>query len=121
VGNPNPELHPENLRPIKPGEARNPNGSSRKQRLTSALINLIEERGLDEPLVRVGMTEAMKGDYRFWSYIFDRIDGKMQDKVDVTSKGESTGPLVILLPPKDLHADDQASAGTTDSVPGGDD
>ena len=29
-GNPNPKLHPENLKPCKPGETHNPNGRPRK-------------------------------------------------------------------------------------------
>jgi hypothetical protein len=83
VANPNPELHPENLRPVKPGEVRNPKGSSSKQRLTTALIKLIEEKGLDDPFVQVGMKAALKGDFRFWQYIFERVDGKMPDKLKV--------------------------------------
>ncbi len=94
-GNPNPELHPENLIPIKPGEVRNPNGSSKKQRLTNALIKLIEEKGLEDPFVRVGVAEAMKGDFRFWSYVFDRLDGKVLEKLDLTSDGQSLKPAVF--------------------------
>ncbi len=60
---------------FKPGITGNPNGSSRKRRLTEALIKLIEEKGLEDPLVKVGAAAAMKGDFRFWSYIFDRVDG----------------------------------------------
>jgi hypothetical protein len=119
VANPNPELHPENLRPVKPGEVRNPNGSSKKQRLTTALLKLIEEKGLDDPFVRVGMAEALKGDFKFWSYIFDRIDGKMTQKTDLTSNGETLDSPVVILPAKEMHGDGiQAPTGATNEVPG---
>ena len=99
MSNPHPELHPENLRPAKPGEVRNPRGSSNKQRLTNALIKAIEEKGLDDPFVKVGLQHALKGDFRFWSYIFDRIDGKQPEKI---LSGDDDGPAEgITIPAAD--------------------
>jgi hypothetical protein len=57
-------------------------------------------------------------------YLINRIMGKPVELQEISGPdGEAlnTGTTVILLPPKELHADDQASAGTADSVPGGDD
>lgn len=62
---------------FKPGQVANPNGSSAKQRMTTALIKAIEKKGLDDPFVQVGLREALKGNFQFWSYIYDRVDGKM--------------------------------------------
>lgn len=78
MANYNPTPKPENLQPPWPkGQSGNTKGSSAKQRLTTALLKLIEEKGLDDPFVQVGMKAALKGDFKFWSYIFDRVDGKM--------------------------------------------
>jgi hypothetical protein len=57
-------------------------------------------------------------------YLLNRIMGKPTEIQEVSGPdGEalSTGTTVILLPPKELHADDQTSAGTADGVPGSDD
>lgn len=96
MANPNPELHPENLRPAKPGEVRNPKGSSGKQRLTNALIKLIEEKGLDDPFVRVGMEKALKGDFRFWQYLFDRVDGPLNAKNEDKDKEADDGKGILI-------------------------
>jgi hypothetical protein len=79
VANRNPPR--ENLRPQPwgPGESGNPAGSSKKQRLTAALFRMLDEKGLDEPFIRAGMAAALKGDFQFWKYIYERIDGKLPD------------------------------------------
>ena len=82
MANPNPPLENLKPKPWQPGQSGNPAGSSNKQRLTNALIKLIEEKGLEDPFVRAGIAEAMKGNFQFWSYIFDRIDGKMAHKIE---------------------------------------
>lgn len=46
--------------------------------------------------------------------------GQWIQKGDLTSKGEPLGTTVILLPPKELHADDQAPDGATNSLLDGD-
>ena len=84
---PNPETQ------FPPGQSGNPSGYSRKRRLTDALVKLIEEKGLDDPFVKVGMQEALKGDFKFWAYIFDRIDGKMKDELEIKQKHATEGPL----------------------------
>lgn len=75
MANPNPKT--DHLPKIKPGEVRNPNGSSKKQRLTNALVKMLDEKGLDEAFVKAGMAAALKGDFNFWKYIFERVDGKL--------------------------------------------
>lgn len=83
MANPNPNMS--GLRPAKPGEVRNPNGSSRKQRLTNALLKMFEEKALDDPFIKAGIQEALKGDFNFWRHIFERIDGKIPDQVNLGS------------------------------------
>ncbi len=86
MANQSPTPKPENLTPFPPGTSGNAKGSSAKQRLTTALLKLIEEKGLDDPFVQVGMKAALKGDFKFWAYIFDRVDGKISDKLEVKDR-----------------------------------
>jgi hypothetical protein len=88
---PNPDTQ------FKPGQSGNPDGHSKKRRLTSALIKAIETKGLDDPFVMVGLKEALKGNFRFWAYIFDRVDGKVTDKLDVTSGDEPLQPVFEIV------------------------
>jgi hypothetical protein len=80
VPNPNPPL--ENLKPIQPGEVRNPNGSSNKQRLTNALIQFLERGDISDlpdnirQFIETGFSEAVTGNVGYWREIFTRIDGK---------------------------------------------
>jgi hypothetical protein len=85
--------NPENLRPAPPwskGQSGNPNGYSRKRRIRHALIKVLDEQGLDGPFIRVGLRAALRGDFQFWSYIFDRVEGK--------------APVVLQGPDIDLDA-----------------
>ena len=66
------------------GQSGNPAGSSRKARLTTALIKLIDEKGLDDRFVKAGMDAALAGDFAFWKYIFDRIDGPIKSEEDAS-------------------------------------
>ena len=60
----------------KPGQSGNPAGSNRKQRLTAVLHRLLDKRGQESKFVKVGLAAALEGDFRFWSYLYDRIDGR---------------------------------------------
>ncbi|MGZ3353275.1 MAG: hypothetical protein ACXVCF_00145 [Isosphaeraceae bacterium] len=74
MGNPDPS--PETR--FKPGESGNPSGSSRKARLTARLLQLFDDMAADGPFLQVGLKAALEGDFRFWSYLFDRIDGRIE-------------------------------------------
>lgn len=65
---------------FKPGQTGNPNGSSRKQRFTSALVKLLDDGNLDDPFVQAGITAALGGDFNFWRYLYERIEGKIPDQ-----------------------------------------
>ncbi len=62
---------------FRAGHSGNPAGHSRGRRLTDALIRQIDEKLLADPLARVGIAEALKGDFNFWRYIFERVDGRL--------------------------------------------
>ena len=81
MANPNPNQS--GLTPFKKGDIGNPKGINNKRRVfTDKLIQLIEEKGLDDPFVRAGLKAAMEGDFNFWKYIYERIEGKMPEKGD---------------------------------------
>jgi hypothetical protein len=50
-----------------------------KQRLERVLS---ENNGKEsQALIEAGVKAAKKGDFRFWSYIFDRMEGKTPDRI----------------------------------------
>jgi hypothetical protein len=69
---------------FKPGQSGNKSGSSKKQRLTSALRKLLDSKeGLDDALMSMAVGRALKGDFRFFKEILERIDGKVTEKTEV--------------------------------------
>jgi hypothetical protein len=70
----------DNVKPHKwkPGQSGNPGGRP-KERLTLALRKYFDTNGTIDEFVDVGIQAAKGGDFRFWAYIFDRVDGKMKD------------------------------------------
>lgn len=64
---------------FQPGQSGNPDGYSRGRRLTDALIKHFEDKGIHNQFVETGTTEALGGDFNFWKYIFERIDGKIPE------------------------------------------
>lgn len=87
----------DNLRPWQPGQSGNPNGSSAKQRLTNKLLKMLDEKGLDEPFLKAGMAAALKGDFAFWKYIYERIDGPIAQAhgglTEPTANDEDGNPI----------------------------
>jgi len=88
------------LYPFQPGQTGNPNGRPRTRPITDALKKFLAEEQVEirvggkpikisaiDALVRVGVTQALKGDPRFYKEIMDRSDGKVQELLDVTSGG----------------------------------
>jgi hypothetical protein len=84
---------------FKPG---NPGGGRPKGSLSFAtkwrkfVAKVAESEGktpeeIDEELYSVAMRKAKDGDYQFYRDIHDRVYGKPQQSVDVTTKGESMG------------------------------
>jgi hypothetical protein len=67
-----------------PGKSGNQGGSSQRQRLTAALRRLLDSKeGLDDALMSMAVGRALKGDFRFFKEILERIDGKVTDKTEV--------------------------------------
>jgi len=73
VANPNPEPHPENLKPFQPGQSGNPKGSSEAVRTKAEIA-----KQLDLPaFIAAGIDYGMKGSFPFYRYILDRFAGQM--------------------------------------------
>ena len=71
---------------FQPGEVRNPNGSSNKQRLTNALIAFLEGKDISDlpprirRFVQSGYKQAtQEADIGYWKEIIARVDGKIPD------------------------------------------
>jgi hypothetical protein len=94
---------------ILPGKTLNPRGrpkGSEDFRLVfrRAIRQLAKVDGKDPDeiyveIVAKGLQKAHKGDYRFYKDLLDRIHGKPQDRVDLTSDGEkiNTGNQIAFV------------------------
>ena len=91
----------DNLRPPwKPGESGNPNGRPKERPIAAELRKLLErdDGAALKALAAIAIKAALKGDYRWGRELLDRIDGKVVEQHDVTSKGESVRPGYADLP-----------------------
>ena len=85
---------------FKPGQSGNPNGGSQKQRLTSALKRAMDKKeGLDDALINTALSRALKGDFRFFKEIYDRIEGTVAQRL----AGHDGGPLAPGLSQQQLN------------------
>lgn len=87
MANPNPKI--ENLRPKpwQPGQSGNPKGRPKKPSMKAALDAAIDAKPeILQALISKGIQEALKGDFRYWREIFERLDGKVPTLVEVEAK-----------------------------------
>ena len=102
-------MNPDNLKPAKKGEVRNPNGrpvgSKNRSSVLRKWLDVAAkiknpgtgqlEAGTIEDRIALGiLTKALKGDAAAFREIMDSVYGKTTTPVDVTSNG---GPLSITL------------------------
>jgi hypothetical protein len=71
----------ENLRPKpwEPGQSGNPGGSSKKQRFRMALVRQLDEQNADDDLMKTAISMAKSGDFQFWKYLYELIEGKLPE------------------------------------------
>jgi hypothetical protein len=86
MANPNPRT--DRLIPWQRGQSGNPSGGSKTLRLRRQVLAMLDAGDdLEERFIRIGMALALEGDFRFWSYLFDRVDGRIprggDDGVDI--------------------------------------
>lgn len=93
----------DNLRPFKKGQCGNPNGRPKgvlnsktilerflsiEKEMTNPLSNETENLTIAELIALKQISNALNGDLPAYKEIIDRIEGKTQSKVDVTTDGE---------------------------------
>lgn len=92
------------LRPAKPGEVRNPTGSSKKVRLTKALIKIIDEKGLWEALAQTWLAMALgkhdllenrKPEWQWFKELIDRVDGRAPELTAADDDGKRERRIAI--------------------------
>ena len=75
-------------------EARNLNGRPQGRSLQDHLRKLIENETTGEQLcdalVKAALDRALKGDFRFWQEISNRIDGKVPNRIADAEGGSLT-------------------------------
>jgi hypothetical protein len=97
LANDNPRR--ENLKSWQSGQSGNPGGSSRCARLRRRLHEALDRRGegIERAFIEAGLTRALKGDYLFWAYIYDRIEGRRPPGRDRDDGDDLAGLLRRLL------------------------
>ena len=75
-----------NLIPWKPGQSGNPKGRPKGTGLTDRLRKILErdDGRAAQALVEVAVREALKGDFRFWDRIYDRMDGPVKQQIEAS-------------------------------------
>lgn len=94
-------------RPFPKGKSGNPNGRPEGQRnyatlYREAIVKIAKSKSmtpeeLEEEIVKSGLENALKGDYRFYQDALDRLHGKPKQGVEVTGKdgGEITTHVTV--------------------------
>ena len=113
-----------NLRPPWPkGKSANPKGAPAGVRIARlcdiveyAKIEVVPGKSRDEAVTESLYAKARKGDARALALWFDRVHGKVTDKVDLSSSDGTMSPpvtsiAVVLVDPSDPNATDPDEAG----------
>ena len=100
----------------KPGQSGNPAGRPKERPIAAELKRLADEKitlkvdGREVTMTRLealamqAWGKAMKGDFRWGKEVWDRIDGKVADSLDLTSGGEPLGGGFADLSPAEQAA-----------------
>lgn len=69
----------------KPGQSGNPKGRPKGKTLTAAIDELLDAdvkgEQMRKALARVAVQRALQGDFKFYSLVMDRRDGKVPDQL----------------------------------------
>ena len=112
-----PGKTPEGAKPFKPGKSGNPKGRPKGARSLSTILREMLEEPIDivvdgkkerrefrEVIIRKLLKKANDGDMRAIQEIFDRVEGKAQQKIDHTSGGEAIPPIIKVMYEGDAKA-----------------
>lgn len=94
----------------KPGESGNPAGRPKgsknfetyfmeawKEVAEALRLNKDPDRGKVE-ILKLGFKEMFKGNYQFWRDFTDRLFGKPQESLDITTQGEKIQRINYIIP-----------------------
>lgn len=98
--NTSPKLARDEKGRLLPGQpSLNPTGKKRGTRNMTSILRTVIERVADDKgtphdvmLIRMALKRAEMGDFDYFRYIYERLEGKIPDKIDLTSKGEGLAP-----------------------------
>ena len=65
------------------GQSGNPGGRPKHKRLSTALEQELDRLDMIKPLMRVILTQAMNGERWASELIFDRLEGKPSQRIDI--------------------------------------
>lgn len=85
----------------QPGECPNPGGRPQKRPIQTQLRKMIEKADgpeLAKAMAELAYREALKGDFRFWKEIVDRLDGPVSTVIEGMEGGGITFNIVEALP-----------------------
>tara|TARA_R110002074_G_scaffold3332_5_gene17822 strand:+ start:3242 stop:3589 length:348 start_codon:yes stop_codon:yes gene_type:complete len=80
-------------RPENVNRSGRPKGRSMQDALRTMLEDEVTGEQLCDSLVRCAIEKALEGDFRFWQEIFNRIDGKVPNRI-ADAEGSSLTFLV---------------------------
>lgn len=89
---------------FQPGESGNPLGRPKgslnfSTRFREAIEKLAKDENMtpseyELSIIQEGLKKAKEGSFRFYQDLFDRVYGKAQQSVDLTSKGEPINNVI---------------------------
>jgi hypothetical protein len=133
VANPRPRPNLANLKPIKPGEVRNPRGYSQKRRVMDAMVRFMDRlEGSDEDLARTlyamatgrrdllkirdpetGKVEYRRPEFAWFALLLERLEGKVPSPAPDTTDNPDPGGIAAAT----LHALEEANRPDADPGP----
>lgn len=80
--------NPQNLNPPWPkGVSGNTGGRPKKHSMQTELGKMLDAKPeVLRALISKGIQEALKGDFRYWKELYDRLDGKVAASVEIDTK-----------------------------------
>lgn len=93
--------NPQNLKPFPKGTSGNPGGRPKKC-FTDVLLKRLDKRPeLVEGFITVAIQNALQGDFKFWSAIYDRVEGKLATPISVEPVNTDDYGILVELPKPD--------------------
>jgi len=91
----------QNLKPWKPGQSGNPGGRPKRDSITSALLQQLEQQNTDsetiaDSIAAVLVKRALSGDVRAIREIADRTEGKPRQQIKVEAEVMDSGDRLDL-------------------------